>query len=163
MQVRSAIGASAIVIWLYRFKGDLPHNALALPDLHRPSRPVVFLAVLYLPNDSDGVVPSGSVVWQFRPVRVVVPSCVLHCEVVRGIGSSSYGPNHGGGGKRSHLAGYLARLFQSSLARRRRRRRTDQIAALAMFTPLECRLRAADCQRMMAHAPNPRMQAILLT
>ena len=42
------------------------------------------------------------------------------------------------------------------------RRRTDQIAALAMFTPLECRLRAADCQRMMAHAPNPRMQAILL-
>ena len=30
-----------------------------------------------------------------------------------------------------------------------------------MFTPLECRLRAADCQRMMAHAPNPRLQAIL--
>lgn len=33
---------------------------------------------------------------------------------------------------------------------------------MAMFTPLECRLRAADCQRMMAHAPNPRLQAILL-
>jgi hypothetical protein len=32
----------------------------------------------------------------------------------------------------------------------------------AMFTPLECRLRSADCQRMMAHAPNPRLQAILL-
>jgi hypothetical protein len=31
----------------------------------------------------------------------------------------------------------------------------------AMFTPLECRLRAADCQRMSAHAPNPRLQAIL--
>jgi hypothetical protein len=30
-----------------------------------------------------------------------------------------------------------------------------------MFTPLECRLRAADCQRMSAHAPNPRLQAIL--
>jgi hypothetical protein len=31
-----------------------------------------------------------------------------------------------------------------------------------MFTPLECRLRAADCERMSAHAPNPRLKAILL-
>lgn len=30
-----------------------------------------------------------------------------------------------------------------------------------VFTPLECRLRAADCQRMVAHAPNPRFQATL--
>jgi hypothetical protein len=30
-----------------------------------------------------------------------------------------------------------------------------------MFTPLECRLRAADCQRMAANAPNPRIRATL--
>jgi hypothetical protein len=30
-----------------------------------------------------------------------------------------------------------------------------------MFTPLECRLRADECQRMVAQAPNPRIRAIL--
>jgi hypothetical protein len=28
-------------------------------------------------------------------------------------------------------------------------------------TPLECRLRSADCQRMAEHAPNPRIRATL--
>jgi hypothetical protein len=31
-----------------------------------------------------------------------------------------------------------------------------------MVPPLECRLRAAECQRMAAQAPNPRVQNILL-
>jgi hypothetical protein len=30
-----------------------------------------------------------------------------------------------------------------------------------MFTPLECRLRAAECERMMAQAPNPRIRAVV--
>ena len=30
-----------------------------------------------------------------------------------------------------------------------------------MFTPLECRLRAAECQRMVAQAPNPRIRVVL--
>jgi hypothetical protein len=30
-----------------------------------------------------------------------------------------------------------------------------------MFTPLECRVRAADCQRMAEHAPNPRIRSTL--
>ena len=30
-----------------------------------------------------------------------------------------------------------------------------------MFTPLECRLRAAECQRMVAKAPNPRISVVL--
>jgi hypothetical protein len=30
-----------------------------------------------------------------------------------------------------------------------------------MFTPLECRIRAADCQRMAAHAPNSRIRSAL--
>jgi hypothetical protein len=32
---------------------------------------------------------------------------------------------------------------------------------IPMFTPLECRLRAAECQGMVAHAPNSRVQGIL--
>jgi hypothetical protein len=30
-----------------------------------------------------------------------------------------------------------------------------------MFTPLECRLRAAECERMMAQAPNSRIRAVV--
>ena len=30
-----------------------------------------------------------------------------------------------------------------------------------MFTPLECRLRAAECQKMVAQAPNPRIGVVL--
>jgi hypothetical protein len=33
--------------------------------------------------------------------------------------------------------------------------------AAVVFTPLECRVRAAECQRMAAQAPNPRVQTIL--
>jgi hypothetical protein len=31
-----------------------------------------------------------------------------------------------------------------------------------MFTPLECRVRGAECQTMAEHAPNPRVHAILV-
>jgi len=31
-----------------------------------------------------------------------------------------------------------------------------------MFTPLECRLRAAECQNMVEHSPNPGVRAILV-
>ena len=30
-----------------------------------------------------------------------------------------------------------------------------------MFTPLECRVRAAECQKVAEHAPNPSMRAAL--
>ena len=33
--------------------------------------------------------------------------------------------------------------------------------AMSVFSPLECRLRAADCQRMASHAPKPRIRATL--
>ena len=33
--------------------------------------------------------------------------------------------------------------------------------AMSVFSPLECRLRAADCQRMALQAPNPRIRATL--
>ena len=31
-----------------------------------------------------------------------------------------------------------------------------------MFTPLHCRLRAEECQKMAQHAPNPRVRSILM-
>jgi hypothetical protein len=32
-----------------------------------------------------------------------------------------------------------------------------------MFTPLECRLRAAECQKMAEYAPNPHVRTALAT
>ena len=31
-----------------------------------------------------------------------------------------------------------------------------------MFTPLHCRVRAEECQKMAQHAPNPRVRSILM-
>jgi hypothetical protein len=65
-----------------------------------------FRGVMYLPNDADGVVPSG----HFRPVRVVVPSCVLHCVVVarHWIILLRAKTRRGRQAFPAHLAGYLA-------------------------------------------------------
>src|SRR6476620_4710079 len=52
----------------------------------------------------------GSVVWHFRPVRVVVPSCVLHWEVVarHWIILLRAKTRRGRQAFPAHLAGYLA-------------------------------------------------------